>query len=124
MIFWTIIGLIAIASCIIFSVLFLIDRSYSDWKWIVSFVSGGAAIMISIISLTLFLEYHDFTIEHEIQREFYESISASSENEVLKVVSILESNKQLAEYMAEKKVYGFLSVVPKSVFDIEPIGIE
>lgn len=121
MIFWMILAILLVIGSY---GMFCWDRySESEWKWIISLISFVIAIVIFICSPLCYLDYKHFTVEYEIIRETYENYEFEMDA-VTKAIDIYEANKELAGYKASKELWGFASVVPNSVYDIKPIGLE
>ena len=122
MIFWMILAVLLVIGS--YGMSYWYKRSAkSVWKWTVSFVSFMVAIIIFISSTICYFEYKHFTIEYEIIRETYENYKFEIDA-ITKVIDIYEANEKLAGYKASKELWGFASVVPDSVYDIKPIGLE
>ena len=122
MIFWMILAVLLVIGS--YGMSYWYKRSAkSVWKWTVSFVSFMVAIIIFISSTICYFEYKHFTIEYEIIREAYENYKFEMDA-VTKVIEVYEANKELASYKASKELWSFASVVPNSVYDIKPIGLE
>ena len=122
MIFWmTLAVLLVVISCGMFY--WYQHTSSGDWKWAISFISFIVAIVIFISSPLCYFAYKHFTVEYEIIRETYENYKFEMDA-VTKVIDIYGANEELASYKASKKLWGFASVVPNSVYDIKPIGLE
>ena len=73
------------------------------------------------LSLDATVSYNHFIEEIEIQREIYEAVP--KENSITIASNIVEINKELVEYQANRKIYKFFSPYPESVLNIKPIGI-
>lgn len=121
MIFWMILATLLVAiSCGMF---YWYQNSIGEWKWAVSFFSFIIAIVIFICAPICYFDYKHFTVEYEIIKETYENYKFEMDA-VTKVIDIYGANEELAKYKASKKLWGFASVVPNSVYDIKPIGLE
>ena len=121
MIFWLILAVLLIVGS--YGMFCWYRNSESEWKWAISLISFIVAILIFILSPILYFDYKHFTVEYEIIRETYENYKFEMDA-ITKVIDVYEANGELAGYKASKELWGFASVVPNSVYDIKPIGLE
>ena len=121
MIFWMILAALLVIGS--YGMFCWYQNSVGEWKWAISFISFMIAIVIFICSPICYFTYKHFTVEYEIIRETYENYKLEMDA-VTKVIDIYGANEELASYKASKELWGFISVVPNSVYDIKPIGLE
>lgn len=121
MIFWMILAVLLVIGS--YGMFRWDQSSESGWKWGISLISFLVAIVIFICSPACYFDYKHFTVEYEIIRETYENYKFEMDA-VTKVIDIYKANEELASYKASKELWGFTSVIPDSVYDIKPIGLE
>ena len=125
MIFWSSIIVIAFILAIVF---FILNKKNEWWNigQLLGFAfSLGFAFIMLLAVCGETMSYRQFETSLEIQREYIEEIAAADPNADLGLVYVadmIEANKQLADYQARRQVWGFASIIPERVFDIEPIG--
>ena len=87
----------------------------------VTVLGSVVAFIIVFCMICIPLEYKHFTMSYEIQREIVAEMPESSS---VYVADIITANAELADYRASKEFWKFASLIPDSVFDIIPIGLD
>jgi hypothetical protein len=119
-----ILGIVGFVIGIVLFVLFTNDTIYSLGVGIGSAALALISCMAIICSISTLHEYKVFKESFEEQRLVYEVMNTADEtNKLLIMTDILEANKQLSEYKAEKRVYKEFTMIPESVFEIPAIGM-
>lgn len=123
--FWIILALILLVYAVI---IFKIKDFDYDFGWVLSALICCVVAFLTLVgSIGCRMEYNEFEKTFEIQKEQFNMIAEKSDigsSEYIYVIDAINSNKRLAEFQAEKSIWGFTSIVPNRVFDIEPIGIK
>lgn len=126
MIFWSIFNIISIIISIGLIVWGTIDSN--DLVLILGVAILGAFIIILIAQIAGYCTYLSFEEAFEIQRNNFEAFSSDPNlmTDIAKlqlIVDIMEINKDLANYQADKNIFGFFSIYPERVYSIQPIGM-
>lgn len=127
MVFWLIFGFIGLAAGI-----YLLVISFKDnFKWeCIAMIAGLILIAVGIIAPIVVVDtsinYNQFEISFELQREVYHDIQENDNwyPDIYNVADVITSNKELCDYQARRKLYGFFSIIPERVLDIKPIGVD
>lgn len=119
-----ILGIVGFVIGVVLLVLFANDTIYSLGVGIGSAALALISCMAVFCSISTLHEYKVFKESFEEQRLIYETMNTTDEtNKLLIMTDILEANKQLSEYKAEKRVYKEFTMIPESVFEIPAIGM-
>ena len=90
--------------------------------------AGIMTLLIIVFAASVRVGYNTFERKFEIQRQQYEAMVQSGkidENDVTYVMDVLRWNYALAEYQADYLYCGdAMSLIPRRVMDIKPIGLE
>ena len=119
MIFWLIVLGVVIATAIVFFI--LADKCYAFWLELAGPLAVGAAVVLIVMLIIAPLSYREFEQSFIKQQELYENFELP-DNDFTYVMNILEANQELIEYQTRKELYGFISLVPDSIMELEPIG--
>lgn len=128
--FWCILtAALVLAALIGFLAYWVIPKAHKydrEWGLFIFVPCLFVALIVGSSSLALKAEYNQFELSYEIQREFIEDMAAADPNvntSLVYVADILDANKELAEYQAANDYYGFFSLIPDRVHNIQKIGI-
>ena len=119
MIFWLIVLGVVIATAITFFI--LANKTYALWVELAGPLAVGVAVVLALLLIIAPLSYREFEQSFIKQQELYENFELP-DNDYTYVMDILEANKELIEYQTRKELYGFISLVPDSIMELEPIG--
>lgn len=119
MIFWLIVLGIVIAAAIVFFI--LANKCYAFWLELAGPLAAGVAVVLTIMLVIAPLSYREFEQSFIRQQELYENFELPDNNYTY-VMNILEANQELIDYQTRKELYGFASLVPDSIMELEPIG--
>lgn len=90
--------------------------------------AGIMTLLIIAFAAPVRVGYNTFERTFEIHRQQYEAMVQSGkidENDAIHVMDVLRWNYTLSEYQADYLYYGdAMSLVPRRVMDIKPIGLE
>lgn len=127
MAFWLIVGFVGLAAGIYFLVISFKD----DVKWeYIALIAGivliivGAIVLITVADTRI--NYNLFETSFKLQQEVYHDIQENDNwyPDIYNVADVMTANKELCDYQARRKMYGFFSIIPEYVLDIEPIGVD
>jgi hypothetical protein len=126
MIMWFIFALVLI--CLAY---WLFKNAEDFWDNDLAMFGGIVAIAFAVVfilaPICFHLDYVEFEKQFEIQQEQFEMMTENGvieEDNYTYIINVLDSNRELAEHQASKRLWGIFSTVPKRVFDIKPIGIK
>ena len=126
MIMWFIFALVLI--CLAY---WLFKNSEDFWDNDLAMFGGMVAAILAVVfilaPICCHLDYVEFEKQFEIQQEQFEMMTENGvieEDKYTYIINVLDSNRELAEHQASKRLWGIFSTVPKRVFDIKPIGIK
>ena len=71
------------------------------------------------------MEHKTFIETYNEQKILYDTLAATDpeQSSPLWITDIMAVNKDLAELKGRKRVYGMWSILPESIFELEPIGM-
>ena len=121
MIFWLIILGVVIAAAIVFFI--IANETYAFWAELAGPLAVGVAVFLIIILIIASFSYREFEQSFIRQQELYENFELP-DNDYTYVMNILEANQELIDYQTRKELYGFASLVPDSIMELEPIGFK
>ena len=121
MTFWLIVLGVVIALAVLFFI--LADKSYAFWLELAGPLAVGVAVVLALLLIIAPLSYREFEQSFIKQQELYENFELP-DNDFTYVMNILEANQELIEYQTRKELYGFASLVPDSIMELEPIGFK
>ena len=121
MTFWLIILGVVIALAVLFFI--LADEYYAFWMELAGPLAVCVAVILTITLIVIPLSYREFEQSFIKQQELYENFELP-DNDYTYVMNILEANQELIDCQTRKEMYGFASLVPDSIMDLEPIGFK
>ena len=127
MAFWLIVGFIILTAGIYFLIIALKDEfDWSDIAMIIATILIAVGVIAPICVADTRINYNQFENSFELQRELYNGIQENDNwhPDIYNVVDIMTANKELCDYQARRKMYGYFSIIPERVLDIEPIGLD
>lgn len=120
MIFWLIVLGVIIALAVVFFI--LANKYYAFWMEVAGPIAVCVAAVLVLVLIAVPLSYREFEQSFIKQQELYENFELP-DNDYTYVMNILEANQELIDYQTSKEIYGFISLVPDSIMELEPIGV-
>lgn len=127
MTFWFLFGFIGLIVGICLLVISFKNNFKGEYIAMIAGLILTAAGVIALITVAdTSINYNQFEISFELQQEVYHNIQENDNwyPDIYNVADVISANKELCDYQARRKMYGFLSIIPERVFDIEPIGLD
>lgn len=125
MIFWFSLAIILIILSIISAIIYRKNNTWENSHWVlISIFSAFIAFIIILVPILRRLEYIEFIKSFEMQRTIYNEIIEKDFKDNINVVDILNVNQKLSDYKADYTTYNIFTVIPESVMDIKPIGLD
>ena len=121
MIFWLIVLGVVIVAAIVFFI--LANKTYAFWPELAGPLAVCVAVFLTLFLIIASLSYREFEQSFIRQQELYENFELP-DNDYTYVMNILEANQELIDYQTRKELYGFASLVPDSIMELEPIGFK
>lgn len=120
---------IGLASFIMCCFLLAIAIKRYENRWFVIGMTSLFGILASVLIILwaplTALEYNQFEVKYEIQKEMliqYQESAPNLANNMIYIMDLLEVNQVLADYQASKLYWDWWSCLPNRVLDLEPIG--
>ena len=127
MTFWFLFGFIGL----IVGICLLVISFKNDFKgeyivMIAGLILTAAGVIALITVADTSISYNQFEISFELQQEVYHNIQENDNwyPDIYNVADVISANKELCDYQARRKMYGFFSIIPERVLDIKPIGVD